>query len=145
LTYLNNWFIVPGGVYLGMHLIKDGTLSVPFLRDGQYFRVLGSVFNDGLHQHPADDLIDEEFTGAVWALAVPKTVVSLSEEIGKWQEKYGTMVSSPFTSESFGPYSYSKSSGADGSGGWQSAFASQLAPWRKIHEYGAITNGGTKL
>lgn len=146
LTELHNWFIVPGGVHQGTYTIENGTISLSFLRDGQYFRILGSVFNDGLHQYPASDLTDEEFTGSVWALAVPKAVASLSGEIGKWQEKNGEKVSSPFTSESFGPYSYTKASGADGSGGgWQSAFASRLAPWRKIREYGAVTNGGTSI
>jgi len=145
LSYLHNWFIAPGGVHRGTYTIENGGVSLSFLQNGQYFRIVGSVFNDGLHQYPAEDLTDEQFTGAVWALAVPKAVVSLSAEVGKWQEKNGEMVASPFTSESFGGYSYTKASGADGSGsggGWQGTFASQLAPWRKIREYGAITNGG---
>ena len=45
---------------------------------------------------------------------------------------------SPFNSESFGGYSYSKSSGGAGdstkdkSGTWQGAFGAELQPWRKI-------------
>ena len=44
---------------------------------------------------------------------------------------------SPFSSESFGGYSYSKAQGYAGEGGgmlntWQAIFASRLAPWRKI-------------
>ncbi len=56
MTELHNWFIVPGGVHRGTYRVEGGALPLPFLRDGQYFRILGSVFNDGLHQHPAPDL-----------------------------------------------------------------------------------------
>lgn len=78
---------------------------------------------------------DESFQGAVWALAVPKAVVSLAGEIAAWQEKYKDTVDSPYTRESFSGYSYSKSSGADGSsGGWQTAFRARLNPYRKLRE-----------
>ncbi len=144
LSYLNNWFIAPGGVHSGTYTVKDGCLTLPFLKDGQYFRIQGSVFNDGLHRYgPAMELLeDETFTGTIWALAVPRAVAALSGEIEAWQKKYGGTAASPFTSESFGPYSYSKASGADGSsGGWQGAFAAKLAPWRKLREYKAYTKG----
>lgn len=98
---------------------------------------MGSVFNDGLHQYGTEmaDLQDESFQGAVWALAVPKAVVSLAGEIAAWQEKYKDTVDSPYTRESFSGYSYSKSSGADGSsGGWQTAFRARLNPYRKLRE-----------
>lgn len=82
-------------------------------------------------------LQDETFDGAVWALAVPRNVVELAGEIATWQEKYKDTVESPYTSESFGGYSYSKASGAGdstGSGGWQSAFRARLNPHRKLRE-----------
>lgn len=144
LTYLNNWFIVPGGVYQGTYTVENGGISLPFLQDGQYFRVMGSVFNDGLHRYgpEMEALQDETFTGTIWALAVPKGIVRLAGEIAAWQEKYQEVLASPYASESFGGYSYAKASGADGSGGWQSIFSAQLAPWRKIREYAATRNGG---
>ena len=140
LTHLKNWFIVPGGVHSGTFTVEDGGISLPFLREGQYFRILGSVWNDGLYQYgPAmEALTDETFDGAVWALAVPKAVVELAEEIEAWQEKYGAVMDSPYTSESFGGYSYTKASGAGdsaGSGGWQSAFRARLNPYRKLKEF----------
>lgn len=55
--------------------MQDGGITLPFLQEGQYFRVVGSVFNDGLYQYPTKDMIDEIFDGAVWALAVPKAVL----------------------------------------------------------------------
>ena len=43
---------------------------------------------------------------------------------------------SPYMSESFGGYSYSKGASNTASGGsvvtWQDAFKTRLAPWRKI-------------
>ena len=134
LMNIRRWFPVEGGIHSGTFTIKDGGITLPFLADGQYFRIVGSVFNDGLHQYPAVDLTDETFTGSVWALAIPKAVIELADEIGKWQEKNGEAASSPFSSESFGGYSYSKSTDAETGGAvtWQSAFKQQLSAWRKI-------------
>ena len=70
LQHLNNWFLVPDGIDTGEFIVQDGGITLPFLQTGQYFRVVGSVFNDGLHQYPAEDMTDETFDGAVWALAI---------------------------------------------------------------------------
>lgn len=142
LTEIHNWFRVRDsvdGIHSGKYTIENGGITLPFLRDGQYFRILGSVYNDGLHQYgPAMEVLrDEQFDGAVWALAVPESVVKLAGEIAAWQDKYGAVVDSPYTSESFGGYSYSKASGAGdsaGSGGWQGAFRARLNQWRKLRE-----------
>lgn len=131
LQNLNNWFLVPDGVHAGEFTVQGGQITLPFLQTGQYFRVVGSVFNDGLHQYPVADLTDETFTGSVWALAVPKAVIELAEEIDAWQTKNGDP--GPFTSESFGGYSYSKSTNASGMAvGWQDVFKSRLNDWRRI-------------
>ena len=137
LTHLHNWF--QSGIYADAYTIQDGNITLPFLQNGQYFRICGSVFNDGLHRYGPDMplLEDETFDGAVWALAVPKAVVELAGEIAAWQKKYGAVIESPYTSESFGGYSYSKASGAGdstGSGSWQAAFRAQLNPYRKLRE-----------
>ena len=132
LSHLNNWFLVPNGVFQDRYTVVDGTIELPFLRPGQYFRIIGSVFNDGLHQYPADGLTDETFDGAVWALAIPRAVQDLSGEIKAWAEKNQP---SAYTSESFGGYSYSKATGANGAPlQWQDVFRSQLNPYRKIRE-----------
>lgn len=137
---LNNWFDTHR--YFGTFTIASGTLNVPELQSGQYFRVVGSVFNDGVYQYPAEGLKDETFDGAVWAMAVPDDVIALAGKIDAWQEKYGGVDSenmSPYNSESFGGYSYSKSGGgssADGKAGtWQGAFASELGKYRKVHPF----------
>lgn len=133
LRHLNNWFLVE--IHEGTFTVENGSIALPFLLTNQYFRICGSVFNDGLHQYPATDLTDETFTGTVWALAVPKAVVTLSEDIAAWQEKNGEAVASPYQSESFGGYSYTKRSAGSDSGtlnGWQDAFRGRLNDWRKL-------------
>ena len=134
LMNIRNWFPVKGGIHSGTFTIKDGGITLPFLAYGQYFRICGSVFNDGLHQYPATDLVDEEFSGAIWELAIPPAVVDLADEIQKWQEKNGEVSVSPYQSESFGGYSYSKAtdSASGGAVTWKSAFKQQLSAWRKI-------------
>ena len=134
LMNIRNWFTVEGGIHSGTFSIKDGGITLPFLAGGQYFRICGSVFNDGLHQYPAADLVDEEFSGAIWALAIPPAVVDLADEISEWQTKNGETSTSPYQSESFGGYSYSKATDAETGGAvtWQSAFKRQLSEWRKI-------------
>ena len=134
LMNIRNWFTVDGGIHSGTFTIKDGGITLPFLADGQYFRICGSVFNDGLHQYNVLDLIDETFNGTIWALAIPKAVIELADEIQKWQEKNGEASVSPYQSESFGGYSYSKATDAETGGAvtWQSAFKQQLSAWRKI-------------
>lgn len=129
LMYLNNWFVV--GRYDDTYTIEDGRLTLPFLVNGQYFRILGSLFNDGLHVYPAADLTDEEFDGVVIAMAVPRALIALSDEIKAWVDKNGQ--ESPYTSESFGGYSYSKATNAQGMAvGWRDVFRSRLNTWRKI-------------
>jgi hypothetical protein len=136
--YLNNYFWrVKRNVKI---TISDGTFNVDFLKEGQYFRILGSDLNDGVYQYPVSDLKDEIFVGSIWSMAVPQSVIDLANDIEEWQSKYGSVESdamSPFNSESFGNYSYSKDGSASGSGSvspnsWQSVFKSRLNPWRRL-------------
>lgn len=139
---LRNWFDKER--YFGTFTIDGGQLTdSSFLQDGQYYRIIGSVFNDGVHVWPEDDLVDESFEGAIWAMAVPPTVIALSEEIDEWRDKYDGVDSvnmGPYSSESFGGYSYSRSSGSssgygnkgNGAPTWQSMFVNELNRWRKI-------------
>ena len=134
LMHLKNWFLVPGGIHEGTYTIEDGGITLPFLANGQYFRICGSVFNDGLHQYPASDLKAETFDGTVWALAVPQAVIELASEIEAWQKKNGDASVSPYQAESFGGYSYTKAtdSASGGAVTWQSAFRIRLNAWRKL-------------
>lgn len=137
--YLNNWFPAPGGVHAGSYTVTDGKLTLPFLAEGQYYRIIGSVFNDGIYKYgdtDAPDLTDETFYGAVWALAIPPAVISIAAEIIKWNADNAATLASPYQSESFGGYSYTKAT-AGGSGTqqaltWRNVYAAKLARWRKL-------------
>ena len=131
---LRNWFETDR--ISGTYTVENGSITLPFLQNGQFFRVVGSVFNDGVHQYPDYAMADETFDGSIWPMSVPPALLCLGEEIKAWQEKNGDIAVSPYTSESFGGYSYSKtmSGSATGAGTvtWQSVFKSRLNQWRKI-------------
>ena len=132
---LKNWFCDESDIHLGTYAIENGVLSLPFLLDGQYFRIVGSVLNDGVYKYDENlELQDETFTGAVWAMRIPPSFVNLANEIDDWIQKNGEVVSSPYQSESWGGYSYSmKSGGAEsGSVSWKSVFGGSLNRWRKL-------------
>lgn len=134
LYHLHNWFEIRGAARAGTFSIVSGALDIDFVADGQYYRIVGSVFNDGLHRRGDKDfreLRDETFVGEIWPLAIPKAVVKLSEEIASYCEK------NPPTdkvSESFGGYSYTRGTDGNGgvSGGWQTAFRGRLNLWKKV-------------
>lgn len=135
LQYLNNWFRLPGGIHSGMFTIKNGGIALPFLKKGQYFRIVGSVFNDGVYQYPVDTLVDETFSGVIWSLAIPRQLLDVVSEVEAWNAKNGDKATGPYQSESFAGYSYTLKSG-EGSNGydhstWQGAFSAKLEQWRK--------------
>lgn len=135
---LRNWFVLDKT--FGEFTISEGEISLSdFLQEGQYYRIVGSVFNDGVHKYGESDLVDEQpFEGAIWAMGIPKSVLDLLDDINEWQDKYGETVNSPYSSESFGGYSYTKASGSSGSGStgsgvnYRAVFADRLNRWRKI-------------
>jgi hypothetical protein len=128
MAYCNNFFSLPDSHY-GTWTVEDGSILLPFLADGQYFRVIGSIFNDGVYTYPAQ-LKDETFAGHIVPLAPPKAFLDLCEQISEYE---ATSHISPYTAESFGGYSYQKAAGKGGGGlSWQEAYTVQLRRWRKI-------------
>ena len=130
---IRNYFEVPDGRHFGKFEISGGSIApLDFLQDGQFFRIVGSAFNDGVHRYPASDLTDEVFEGAVWAMAVPPSVIALSAEIKAYTESDAGKPSQ-YTSESFGGYSYTKATGTNGVPiSWKSVFSAKLNPYRRI-------------
>ena len=145
--FIHNYFIRDRKQ--GEFTIANGMSSPSdFLQEGQRFLIVGSVFSDGIYTFHSDGiyndddtlaagLTDEDFAGSVCALAVPPAVTALSEEIANWVEANGDVINSPYNSESFGGYSYTKSTnGGNGTANvlspWQSQFAGQLNRWRKV-------------
>lgn len=137
LDYIHNYFILNKYDYKDTPIeISSGIIDLPFLKDNQYFYITGSVFNDGVHQYPPSDLTDEVFTGKIYAMGVPLKLLEVVNEINEWTQKYGNAVNSPYQSESFGGYSYTKASGGNSSGSsaitWKDVFGHKLKRWRKI-------------
>lgn len=146
--YLKNWFDWNQPKYYGRFNIVNGVITLADnqsmdIKAGQYYRIIGSVFNDGVHKYndETDLLDDEEFEGAVWLMAIPKDLIALVGEIQDWQNKYAGVNSvnmSPYQSESFGGYSYSKASGGSSNGSdsivptWKSVFRDRLWRYKKI-------------
>lgn len=135
--YLRNWF--ERDKYFGSFKIVGGVLTyadstaLPLL-DGQYFRIVGSILNDGVHS-TNDMLTDETFSGAVWSMAIPPDFLSLTQDIEAWCADNKAAIDSPYKSETVGGYSYTlkdSGNGAAGAATWEGQFASRLGPWRKI-------------
>ena len=129
---LRNYFVVK--IHEGTFTINGGKIApLDFLQENQYFRIVGSVFNDGVYKNTADlELTNEVFCGAVWSMAVPPSVVDLAAEIKNYNESDEAKPSA-YTSESFGGYSYSKATDENGAPmGWKKVFASRLKPYRRI-------------
>ena len=151
--HIHNYFIAKDArkiprCYSGDYSITSGVItpSVP-LKEGQRFLIRGSDLNDGVYTwHAAgitnddDDAVvgmsDEDFTGAVCALAVPPAVIALVSDIRDWVDKYGGIVINPYSSETVnGVYSYTKTVKSDDAGGggysWQDVFKDRLNQWRR--------------
>lgn len=133
---IKNYFIDRDkDIHRGEFVISGGSIDLPFLLEGQYFRIVGSAINDGVWQYPAHQLQDEAFSGAVWAMRVPPSLIALAAEIDQWQVDNAAVLSSPYQSESFGGYAYSKSSGRSEGGAaltWKDQFAARLNPYRRL-------------
>lgn len=106
-NHIHNFFANASDIYTGHFTITDGKITPPIeMQNDQYFRIVGSVFNDGVYKK-GDVLKDEdEFDGGVWLMRPPKDFLDLVGEMETYEEKYGTL--SPYDSESFGGYTYSR-------------------------------------
>lgn len=152
LYHIHNWFERDAMSVTDCE-IQDGSLPASVSSQiplGAWYRIEGSYLNEGLHlrldefpEGESEGLTDETFTGTVTVLAIPHALLLVAERISDWAaanaEAMSKAASSPYQSESFGGYTYSmkdfggsSGSASSGSGGWQSAFASDLNPWRKV-------------
>ena len=120
--YLRNWFVREK--WLGNYIVVNGELTyadgsaLPLI-PGQYYRIVGSLLNDGAHKagDVTDTLADEpEFSGAVWSMGVPPDFLALVHDIGSWIAANADAITSPLESESVGGYSRSFRIGKSESG-----------------------------
>lgn len=129
---LNNYFEPNHGSERrrGHFSIANGSIApIDFLKNGQYFRIIGSTLNDGVYLYPTTELFDEDFVGVVCPMEVPKAVQKLAVKISEFEAENKKTA---FVSESFGGYSYTKAQGKQGALNWKEAFADDLKRWRKI-------------
>lgn len=116
---------------------KDGTFRITGNAlagaDGaRWVYISGSVHHNGVWEvadgyltgRDVDGLPDEEFEGRVCFLDPPPEFLELCKTIRAYEEKNPV---GALASESFGAYSYTRSTGLDG---WAGAFGAQLAPYR---------------
>lgn len=131
---IRNYFTYDEDKHIGDFSIVNGVIVPSLDLKTDYIRIVGSRKNDGVHRLSDFDLIDEgTFHGAVWDMSVPKDFLELVDEIEKWQDsfgKYDSPANSPYTSESFGGYSYSKNGVGESS--WQNVYAQRLKMYRRI-------------
>lgn len=142
LWHIHNWFDSDSTSFTvtGCDIVNGELPAVLSQRmlEGQWYRIEGSWLNDGLHQYPSDDLSDETFDGTVTLMRIPKPLLRVAEDIEAWKAKNSEAAESPYSSESFGGYSYTlkggiaPNSGSQGLSGWRLAFRDQLNPWRKM-------------
>lgn len=132
---LRNWFCTDADKHVGDFTISGGVITPSAdLQEHQYYRIVGSVFNDGVHMFGDDNerLLDETFHGAIWSMKIPDSVIALSQKIDEYNASDMAKVT-PFTSESFGGYSYTRGTRANGTSvTWKDVFSNDLNKWRKI-------------
>lgn len=140
---IKNYFVYENDRHIGDWVILNGQISPALEIPTDYIRIVGSHLNDGVHKISEMQLVDEEFHGAICIMSPPSVFLLLCEEIAQWQDKNGSADSvnmSPFQSESFGGYSYSKGQNFSGDKAksavptWQSVFGNRLNQFRRIRE-----------
>lgn len=132
-------------IHTGSFVIANGEIqNLPFLKNGQYYRIIGSTFNEGVHKYggkweqydPPAVLVDETFEGAIWEMCVPPDFVQLAQEIKEWTVQNAEAINSPYQSESFETYSRTMKTGGGSSGSasysWENQFAKRLNRYRRI-------------
>lgn len=123
---IKNYFTYDDDKHYGKYTIENGIIT-PFDFDTDYYAIFGSRRNDGVHKK-TDILQDEVFTGSIWIMSIPTDFLELVSEITEWNETNASTLDSPYTSESFGGYSYTKQQG-----GYLAQFGTRLNGYRKIH------------
>lgn len=79
---------------IGDYTIENGIISLPFLVDGQFFRIVGSKFNDGVY------IYSKEFL--VRALATWEDVLNNYENWGEYaKNKWGDTMETELIDEEF--------------------------------------------
>ena len=137
-AFIHNYFTDEADIHSGTYTIENGSIALPFLNYGQYFRIKDSTMNDGVYQYPATDLAPETFEGEIWAMKVPRPVRDIATEAAALETANAAALNGPYTSESvIGVLSYTKAANAtQGVDGWlfgkDGIFGARLNQYRKL-------------
>lgn len=128
--HIKNYF--PAESLQGEFRIENGRLTPDdILEPGCCYHISGSLHSDGVHIHPAEGLIDEQFTGRLTKMAPPPDFLELCREIEDWEQK-NSELSGVFVSESFGGYSYKRAEKNGCPATWRTVFRDRLNDFRKL-------------
>lgn len=140
-NYLKNFFETER--IIGDVVISEGKVSVngnavEIAKDA-YFALFHQHFVTGVFKYGTDELADGSFRGAVWLMDIPKAIFDAAEWGEAWNAQHGnadSQANTPFDSESFGGYAYTKaqsSTSANGSSVFNNAqFIAMILPYRRI-------------
>lgn len=140
MDYCNNYFYKAKEV--GKFSIVSGRLNNKgVFKSGQYIRIIGSDFNDGVYKIESltdgkiniASLEDEIFEGAIVGLAVPKVFLNIVKDIEKF-EASASATMSPYASESFENYSYTRATKDGKPLSWVDLFGVKLSHYRKMSD-----------
>lgn len=115
---LKNYFIndFDKDLHFGQFTISNNVITLDFLDTNQYFRIVGSKFNDGVYCYDNKlTLVDEIFSGAIWAMSVPPAFLAAVKEADDYLTAHP--LGAEFQSESFGGYSYTRARNSNASSG----------------------------
>ena len=130
MQHCKNFF--PKKYFEGTFEVKDGLLRLPEETACRYMLVEGSALSDGVW-YIYDTLEDEVFTGVVTLLAPPKSFLDLVKDIEEWRTSNEPGTLTPYASESFGGYSYTRATNGSGKAvSWHDVFSSRLKIWRML-------------
>ena len=139
--YVHNYF-ESGTVYTDDYEIADGSINLDsILKDGQRFKLCGSALNDGIYTYfHGGEVYDDDGTKLIYMASekfrgsiVPVIFTSMVKDIKEWQERNQAIIESPYQSESFGGYTYTKmTTSVSGLLSWKNVFGSKLNAYRKI-------------
>ncbi len=139
-TLLHNFFTDKDHIFYNNYNIHNNILNFNFIKYGQYFRITGSVFNDGVYCNIPEDLKrlkDETFKGAIWLMNVPADFIRLCEELEMFNAKIAELSGNfrGYSSESWGGYSYNLPTSAPSyMQDWQNKLKQAMNSYRKISE-----------
>lgn len=132
---LCNYFEDRSNIQRGEFTARGGFLFLPNVKEGQFIRIVGSTFNDGVHMYPCYTLQDETFSGTIYALQIPPELVEIATQLATSRNTAAASgeATNPYIMESFNGYQYTRATDAHGApADWRVLYASKFDKWRKL-------------